>query len=38
MLTLVPEEVEEYARLQTTPAPALMEELREVTYREMDSA
>jgi caffeoyl-CoA O-methyltransferase len=32
MLTLVPEEVEEYARRQTNPVPSLLEELREVTY------
>ena len=32
MLTLVPEEIEEYARRSTTPVPELLEELREVTY------
>jgi caffeoyl-CoA O-methyltransferase len=36
MLTLVPEEIEEYARRQTTPVPALLEELREVTYASME--
>ena len=36
MLTLVPEEIEEYARRNTSPVPDLLEELREVTYAETD--
>jgi caffeoyl-CoA O-methyltransferase len=36
MITLVPEEIEEYAIRQTTAVPALMEELRDVTYSGME--
>ena len=36
MLTLVPEEIEEYARRQTSPVPALLEELRDVTLAETE--
>jgi predicted O-methyltransferase YrrM len=37
MLTLVPEEIEEYARRMTSPVPALLDELRDVTFAEMAS-
>jgi caffeoyl-CoA O-methyltransferase len=36
MIQLVPEEIEDYARGQTTPVPPLLDELREVTYATMD--
>lgn len=36
MLTLVPEEIEEYARRHSSPVPELLEELREVTYADME--
>jgi len=37
MIRLVPEEIEEYAVRQTSAVSPLMEELREVTFAEMDS-
>jgi caffeoyl-CoA O-methyltransferase len=37
MIRLVPEEIEEYAVRQTSAVPQLLEELRKVTYAEMDS-
>ena len=36
MIQLVPEKIEEYAMRQTTPVPALLDELRDVTYSTMD--
>jgi len=36
MIQLVPERIEEYATQQTTPVPALLDELRDVTYSSMD--
>ncbi len=36
MIQLVPEEIDEYAVRQTTPVPALLDELRDVTYSTMD--
>lgn len=36
MIQLVPENIEDYAAGQTTPVPALLEELREVTYASME--
>ncbi len=36
MIQLVPEKIEEYAMRQTTPIPALLDELRDVTYSTMD--
>jgi predicted O-methyltransferase YrrM len=37
MLTLVPPDIDEYARLHTTPEGSLLEELRDVTYATMRS-
>jgi caffeoyl-CoA O-methyltransferase len=37
MIRLVPEEIEDYAVRQTNAVPQLLEELRKVTYAEMDS-
>ncbi|MGB2695689.1 MAG: class I SAM-dependent methyltransferase [Dehalococcoidia bacterium] len=36
-LTLVPEEIEAYAQAHSTPLPALLQELTERTYAEMDA-
>jgi caffeoyl-CoA O-methyltransferase len=36
MIQLVPENIEAYAMGQTTPVPALLDELREVTYASME--
>lgn len=36
MIRLVPEKIEEYAMQQTSPVPALLDELRDITYSTMD--